>query len=50
MIETRPLASRPGWGIIFVRNTGDNQHGELVMSFISTAFVERSGARAAEHT
>ncbi len=34
-------ASRPGWGIIFARNTGTNQNGELVMSFIGSGFVER---------
>jgi acyl dehydratase len=27
--------------MIFVRNVGVNQHGEPVMSFISSAFVER---------
>ena len=41
VVETRPLNSRPGWGMIFVRNTGTNQHGETVISFISSAFVER---------
>jgi acyl dehydratase len=41
VIEIRPLNSRPGWGMIFVRNTGVNQHGEPVISFISSAFVER---------
>ncbi|HKA81325.1 MAG TPA: MaoC family dehydratase [Xanthobacteraceae bacterium] len=41
VVEMRPLASRPGWGMIFVRNTGVNQRGERVISFISSAFVER---------
>ena len=41
VIEARPLNSRPGWGIILVRNTGVNQRGEPVISFISSAFVER---------
>ena len=41
VVEMRPLASRPGWGMIFVRNTGVNQRGEPVISFISSAFVER---------
>jgi len=27
VVETRPLSSRPGWGMICVRNTGVNQHG-----------------------
>ena len=40
-IETRPSASRPGWGLLFSLNTGGNQHGELVYSFIGSAFVER---------
>lgn len=39
--EVRPSASRPGWGLLFSRNTGTNQHGELVYSFIGSAFVER---------
>jgi acyl dehydratase len=43
VVETRPLNSRPGWGMIFMRNTGVNQHGEPVISFISSAFVERRG-------
>jgi acyl dehydratase len=43
ILETRPLNSRPGWGMIFTRNTGLNQHGEPVISFISSAFVERKG-------
>ena len=37
----RSSASRPGWGIVFARNTGTNQKGELVMSFIGSGFVER---------
>ena len=40
VVETRPLSSRPGWGMICVRNTGVNQHGEPVMSFISSVLVE----------
>jgi acyl dehydratase len=41
VVETRPSKSRPGWGLAFNRNTGTNQAGELVMSFIGSAFVER---------
>ncbi len=44
VLETRPSASRPQWGLITLRNTGTNQKGELVISFISTAFVLRRGA------
>jgi acyl dehydratase len=40
-IEKRELKSRPGWGLLFSRNTGTNQHGELVYSFIGSAFIER---------
>lgn len=45
VVETRVLNSRPGWGLMTIRNTGANQHGELVISFVSTAFVECRSAR-----
>jgi len=41
VIETRPSASRPGWGLISSRASAINQHGEAVMTFESTAFVQR---------
>ncbi len=41
VIEARASQKRPGWGLIQVYNTGTNQNGELVMSFKSSAFVER---------
>jgi acyl dehydratase len=41
VVEMRPLNSRPGWGLMTSRNTGTNQRGEPVLSFISTAFIER---------
>jgi acyl dehydratase len=45
VVEKRVTKSRPGWGLIFARNTGTNQKGELVMSFIGSGFVElRPGA------
>jgi acyl dehydratase len=37
----RPSGSRPEWGIVQSRNVGTNQHGELVFSFLGTAFVPR---------
>jgi acyl dehydratase len=40
VIETRPLKSRPGWGLVFSRNTGTNQAGDLVFSFIGSVFVQ----------
>jgi acyl dehydratase len=45
VVETRALKSRPGWGLMTIRNSGTNQHGELVISFVSTAFVERRSAQ-----
>jgi acyl dehydratase len=45
--EKRLSQSRPRWGIMQVLNTGTNQKGELVMSFRSTAFVERRTEAAA---
>ncbi len=41
VIEARASQKRPGWGLIQVYNSGTNQDGELVMSFKSSAFVER---------
>ena len=39
--DKRLSQSRPRWGLIQVYNTGTNQKGELVLSFKSSAFVER---------
>ena len=41
IIAARISESRPGVGLVSVRSTGVNQHGEPVISFISTTFVER---------
>lgn len=41
-VETlRASASRPQWGILQSRTTGINQRGELVFSFLASAFVPR---------
>ena len=41
-VETkRTSSSRPEWGILQARNTGTNQRGEVVFSFLATAFVPR---------
>jgi acyl dehydratase len=41
-VETkRSSEKRPEWGILQARNTGTNQRGELVFSFLATAFVPR---------
>ncbi|HKS20054.1 MAG TPA: MaoC family dehydratase [Bradyrhizobium sp.] len=39
--STRLSDSRPGWGILQVRNIGTNQRGEQVYSVLATAFVPR---------
>jgi acyl dehydratase len=44
VVEKRPSNSRPGWGLITIRNAGVNQKGEPVISFVSVAFVERRGS------
>jgi acyl dehydratase len=43
-IEKRVSNSRPRWGLLFSRNTGTNQNGELVYSFVGSAFIERRPA------
>ena len=42
--ETRVSNGRPGFGLMTIRTTGTNPKGEPVISFLSTAFVERRGA------
>lgn len=42
--STRTSEKRPEWGIIHARNTGVNQRGEVVYSFLATAFVPRRSA------
>jgi acyl dehydratase len=45
VVMARASASRPGWGLLSLHNTGSNQRGEPVISFVSTVFVEcRPGA------
>jgi acyl dehydratase len=45
ILETRVLSKHPGWGIVSLHNTGVNQHGEPVISFFSSVFVEHSGGK-----
>src|SRR6202140_3825402 len=42
--SVRTSDSRPEWGIVQARNTGINQRGEPVFSFLATAFVPRRDA------
>ncbi len=41
VIDKRASNSRPGWGLMTIRNSGVNQNGGPVISFVSVAFVER---------
>jgi acyl dehydratase len=41
VVDLRASKSRPDWGIMAIRNTGTNQKGEPVISFVSTSFVQR---------
>ena len=44
VIATRPLLSKPGWGLMVSRNTGTNPAGELVLSFEGAVFLEMAPA------
>ena len=45
VVETKRTSDkRPQWGILQARNIGTNQRGELVYSFLATAFVPRRNA------
>jgi acyl dehydratase len=37
----RETTTQPGWGLMVARNTGTNQKGELVFSFMGAKFAER---------
>jgi acyl dehydratase len=39
--DMRTSASRPGWGLVTLRNNGTNQAGEEVISWVSSAFIQR---------
>ena len=44
VIDTRAVQSRRDKGLVSARNTGTNQAGELVFSFVSIVFVDRRPA------
>ena len=46
IVALRISETRPEWGIVEGRHTGANQRGELVYSFLATAFVPRRNFRA----
>lgn len=39
--EKLPSKSKAEWGILVAHNSGVNQHGELVVDFESTVFIQR---------
>jgi acyl dehydratase len=41
VIDRRETRSRPGWGLVFNRNSAVNQNGELVFQFDGCVFWER---------
>ena len=48
VVEKRASNSRPGWGLMWIRNAGMNQKGEPVISFVSVAFVQRRAVTEAK--
>ena len=44
VIEMRPSASRPQWGVVRMRTVGTNQKGERVYEIENAAFMERRAA------
>ena len=45
VVDTRASDSHPGFGLMTICTTGTNQKDEPVISFITTALVERRGDR-----
>jgi acyl dehydratase len=41
VVDARLSESRPRLGLLSIRSTGVNQNGDMVISFVSTTFVER---------
>jgi acyl dehydratase len=44
VIEMRPSASRPQWGVVRMRTYGVNQKGERVYEIENAAFIEQRAA------
>ena len=44
IVDLRPSRSRPGYGIIRLRNVTTNQRGETVQTMLASAMVPRRGA------
>jgi len=47
IVRLRPSRSRPGFGIIRLRNITTNQRGEIVQTMLASAMVPRRGQRPA---
>jgi acyl dehydratase len=41
ILELRPSRSKPGYGIIRLRNVTTNQHGQIVQTMLANAMVPR---------
>jgi acyl dehydratase len=41
IVDLRPSRSRPGYGIIRLRNVTQNQHGEIVQTMLASAMMPR---------
>lgn len=41
IVGMRLSNSRPAWGLVTLRNTGTDQAGDIVLSWSSTAFIQR---------
>ena len=40
ILDTRPSRSKPGFGIVRIRNVATNQHGSVVLSYTANAMVQ----------
>jgi len=45
IVDLRPSRSRPGYGIIRLRNVTTNQRGEIVQTMLASAMVPRRDRR-----
>src|SRR3954451_18709911 len=50
ILELRPSRSKPGYGVIRLRNVTTNQRGEIVQTMLASALVpRRSDSRTTDH-
>ena len=48
IVDLRPSRSRPGYGIVRLRNVTTNQRGEIVQTLLASAMVPRRPGQGAE--